>query len=218
MLRDLDAIRFSIVEDISRDILRNTFGTITLPVDVEVIAKTYNIFNDGLEDLSKLPEARKEHRFFELSMKIIEHEYMLQYNEALEKVYVSLGARYLMMPEKGFRRNILEYNYNLFDLKKEIYTNVPLEPLAYHMADIAHCAVFKWQEERFVRIFVNHDMDESYLRNIRRCTGKVMGVMEKNFKGQYEEEFGYLKVMGWRINMNNIMVVCLQNDCVCLSR
>jgi len=219
MLRDLDVMKFCSVKDIAKGILRNTFGTVKLPIDVEAIAKKYNMFNDELEEISKLPEEQKDHKLFELSMKIIEHEYILQHNEALEKVYVSLGARYLMMPEKGFRENILSYNYNLFELKKEIYTNVPLESLAYHLADVERCAVFRWSEGSYVKSFINHGMDDPQTTSLRFYTDQVVRVLQHNLKGMHEVEFGdFLKITGWRMGIKNIMLVCLQNDSVYLQR
>jgi hypothetical protein len=219
MLRDLNFNKFHSVTKISKDILEKTVETDNLPIDVEAIAETYGLFVDELRELSELSGEIREHKLFQLSMKIIEHEYVLQHNEELEKVYISLGARYLMMPEKGFRENILSYNYNLFDLKKEIYTNVPLESLAYHLADVERCVVCRWSEGSYVKSFINHGMDDPQTTSLRFYTDQVVRVLQRNLKGMHEVEIGdSLKITGWRMGIKNIMLVCLQNDSVYLQR
>jgi hypothetical protein len=216
MLKDLDVMKFCSVRDISKDILRNTVGIVNLPIDVEVIARNYNLFTDDLEEISQLSGETKEHKLFELSMEIIKHEYSTQHNEEIEKVYVSMGARYLMMPEKGFRENILSSNYNLLDLRKQIYTNVPIEDLAYHFADILQCVVCRWSAGSYVKTFVNHDMDNM---SLRIYTDMVVRTLQRNSKAMHEEEFGEcLKITGWRMDTNNIMLICLQNDSVYIQR
>jgi len=219
MLKDLDFIKFHSMKKISEDILQKTVGTENLPIDVEAIAESYDIFPNELKELCDLSGDTREHKLFQLSMEIVKHEYLIQHNEELEKVYISLGARYLMMPEKNFAKNILAYHYNLFDLKKDIYTNVPVEDIAYHFADVEKCAVLRWVEGSYVKSFINHYMDDSQPMSLRFYSDYVIRMFRHNLKEMHELEFGdLLKVTGWRLGIRNFIFVCLQNNFVYAQR
>lgn len=211
MLIGLDPSKGERVKEISRDILRNTVGSRQLPINIYAIAEHYG-FAENLQDAEDLPSHRQQQRLFSMATDIIDREYTRQYHDILEQVYCLAGARFLLMPENGFQKNLLQRDYDLFGLK-DIYSNVSLENIAYHMPDVEVCGVQKWQDGKWGKVSLNDGMDRYYVNISRNDLENFIKEIPQASKGTATRVFNKVTLArGWRIWEKGVMLLFLRND------
>lgn len=211
MIKGLESRMVYSVKESVNNILKETVGT-SVPVDVkEIINKRYpSGFDKKLPEGLNIKQSNKTHGTYAVAMLIVRQEYFNLHQEILTPLYASVGARYLLMPYKGFSQNTIDHEFNLISMK-EIYTNVSFEAIAYHFVDEFPCAVRKWQEGEFHDMCITDEWegtpDSLALKKYEHAV--IRGIIEDSLQMNTVDidVENDRKISGWNIGKNKVMLV-----------
>ena len=190
------------------DVLKDTVGTKS-PVDIkEIVNMRYSVFNGILIRSIENPDEKRQ--LFAEAKKITEHEYLKRYNEGLEPQYTSLGARYLLMPDNAFLGNVRRYGFNILELMRDIYTNVHIEDIAYHMVDECDCSARKFSQGKFDTPRWNDGIGSGNRSALRQIEIEVVNETLRNPAGTFSRDITWdYKITGWRDGTDTVMLIYL---------
>jgi hypothetical protein len=208
MIKGFDSSIVSDVIDTVEVILKDTVGT-TPPIDIKkIISMTNQHFNIEVVEGIEFNMPNKEHKTFAGAMLITRQKYIDGFNAILNMKYASLGARCLLMPLDKFYQNAKVYDFNLFDLKNEFYTNVSLEAIAQHLVDEFEVSVRFWTDNTFKYMVTPEEWGIPNFQALREYEN--MAIKEAlNNKDRYSDipVNEDKKITGWRVNGNKVILV-----------
>jgi hypothetical protein len=127
------------VTEMTDSALKVTVGTST-PVDIEdLIRLRYPHIDQSFISMIKAFHREEKRQAFELALLAVNQEFRDKTGEAMPSPYNKLGARYLLMPRETFNQNVQSYDFNLYNLIQDVYTNVDVGALAHRMVDEGLC-------------------------------------------------------------------------------
>lgn len=206
MRKDLDKDTVMNVIDRMNTVLRETVGT-KPPIDIEQVERLrFPNSPDIIPACVMGMQAQAEKKAFSLALSVAERE--LKGN--LPNDYYVLGARYLLMPSDYFATDAERYNFNLFRLIKQIYTNVTIDDIAYHLVDECDCAVKSSRNGKMCLPVGWTRINDSGLYKLERDV--VMNTLADPKRTYTLEISEYRKITGWVAADNRVMLVYFNEE------
>jgi len=189
-------------------VLKETVGT-HLPVDVTaILSMRFSGFNERLMRAVSKQRHDEKRQMFADAIWIVEQEYLKKYGKAIEVPYATLGARYLLMPNNAFSKNVKLYDFNLIELMKDVYTTVCVEDMAYHLVDECDCSAKKFSLGVFERMRWCDGVGNTNADGLRQLEIEVVKETLQHPKGTFSKQINDLyKITGHKAETDTVMLI-----------
>lgn len=206
---DIETVRNVI--DRMNVVLRDTVGT-KPPINIEeIIALQYPNLKGVVAEVTKAFQPDESRIPFALAMLVADAEFRNQ-NIRISKDNIILGARYLLMPNDRFVKNVRSLKLNLFELTTAIYTNVTVNDIAYHLVDEGECGVRQFKHGRFKRYCFPEDWNiVSGMGLDKKESEVVKASLASPTKHAYVEISEYMRLEGWVAGEDMVIVLYIKD-------